>query len=104
MFSILTANLKENEMTRQLPAHNQSFRVNINEFCKNWDCPNPWSEKNRPGELGWFMFRDFKKPCEGFEFQDPNNEDVCKGGVTSRYLSSEVGYHLKFHFDEEGVP
>ena len=50
------------------------------------------------------MFRDFKKPCDNFEDVAPGNANVCKGGVTSRYLSSEVGYHLKFHFSKNGVP
>ena len=93
------------EKDRQI-GKEQSYEVRVNEFCINWPCPDPWSSKNEPGELGWFLMRTFKKEgkCERFEYEDPNNKKWCKGGVNSRYLSSEVGYNLKFYFDENGLP
>ena len=54
----------------------QSFRVNFLEFCTSWECPQPWSTKDRPGEIGWFMFRNFMPinggKCDTFEHLNPS--------------------------------
>ena len=47
--------------------------------------------------------------CTGQNLEQ--QKELCKQNCTiqgdnsqSRYLSSEIGYHLKFHFDENGLP
>lgn len=55
------------------------FRVMSNVFPMVYDPPNPWSTKDRPGQLSWMEFRTRGPNCQETEMGEENDQNMFYG-------------------------